>query len=189
MELQMLGQNRLSLLLSGARSGDRTAQEDLFGLLYRDAKNLAHDALAKERSGHTLQTTALVHEVFLRLVGQVQLDWDDEGQFRAIVSQLLRRILVDHARSRHAAKRGGHVERVSLGDPELSGLDDEGLIELDDALSVLGRLNERQAQVAEQKLFGGLTGSEIARCLGVSERTVKADWRFAKQWLRTKLAP
>lgn len=159
-----------------------------FELLYDELRRLAAALLGRERAGHTLQPTALVHEAYARLVDQRRADWSGRAHFLGIAGQAMRRVLVDHARQRVAAKRGGKQERVTLS--AVPGVDATGfeLIELDDALNKLAAESERAARVAELKVFAGLTGEEIAEALGVSRRTVSGDWTVARAWLARELA-
>ncbi len=159
-----------------------------FELLYSELRELAEALLRRERAGHTLQPTALVHEAYGRLAGQDRFDWEDRSHFLGIAAQAMRRVLVDHARHRHAAKRGGKRERITLS--ALPGVADRELemIELDDALTKLATESERAARVAEMKLFAGLKGDEIAEVLGVSRRTVNGDWAVARMWLAREFA-
>jgi RNA polymerase sigma factor (TIGR02999 family) len=160
----------------------------LFPLLYAELRRLARRYLGRERPGHTLQATALVHEVYLRLVPQVDATWEDRGKFVGIAAHVMRRILVEHARSRRRLKRGGDAERLPLEqdvaavDPDAERWDD-----LDRALDRLAALDPRQAKVVELRYFGGMTVEEAARVLGVSEKTVKRDWSVARAWLRREL--
>jgi RNA polymerase sigma factor (TIGR02999 family) len=175
------------LLLELTR-GDREATEQLFLLVYDDLRRLAHRALARERPDHTLGTTGVVHEAYLRLVDQTRVEWRDRAHFYAIASQAMRRILVDYARRHHRQKRGGGQRPVTLDDGAVS-LEErsENLIALDDALSRLAALNPRLSRVVECRFFGGLTEEEIAEATGVTVRTVKRDWAKARAWLYEEL--
>ena len=182
-------------LLVAWRSGDTDAAERLFGAVYEDLRRVARVKLRSERAGHTLDTTALVHEAYIRLVDQTRTDWTDRGQFFAIASRVMRRILVDHARRRRSAKRGGARVAVTLGAAELHESDtltlgDERagtLLAVDEALSRLAAREHRLARVVECRFFGGLTDAETAGVLGVTERTVQRDWAKAKDWLYQEL--
>ena len=155
--------------------------------LVREIHEVAAVALGKERIGHTLQPTALVNEAFMILLKQRQLNVEDRGEFLAAASNTIRRILVDHARRRNAAKRGGKLKRVAL-DVSIEGQTDElEVLSLHDALNELDGKSPRAAKVVEMKFFGGMTGEEIAMHLGVSLRTVNNDWSFAKAWLYREL--
>lgn len=173
---------RTTLLL---RSDESPAvRELLFPLVYEELRELAHRQLARERSGHTLQTTALVHEAYLRLVDDTQVDQRGRAYFFAAAGQAMRRVLVDHARRRAANKRKVEIAPVDLADIEV-GIDDFAaeILELDDALTRLAALNPRHAQVVECRFFAGMDVAETARALEVSERTVKSDWALARAWL------
>ncbi len=143
----------------------------------------------KERSGHTLQTTALIHEAYIKLVGQDQVQWQNRSHFFAIASQAMRRILVDHARTRHREKRGGAAEDLALDEALQIGIPQKSidLVALDEALQRLELLDPRQAKVVELRYFSGLTNDETADILGVSNATVRNDWNMAKAWLRRQL--
>ncbi|MBW7904485.1 MAG: sigma-70 family RNA polymerase sigma factor [Phycisphaerae bacterium] len=183
-------QGQVTQLLELARQGDDSAAARLMPLVYEELRNVARGLLAAERPGHTLQATALVHEAYLRLVSQSDTRWEGRVHFFAVAARMLRRILVDHARGRNADKRGGGAARLTLmdgverGEPGYEPLD---LLALDEAMDELERCDERQARVVELRFFAGLDVEETAQALGVSPRTVKDDWRFAKAWLRAQL--
>jgi RNA polymerase sigma factor (TIGR02999 family) len=187
--------SEVSLLLRQASHGDNTAFARLFPLVYDELKQLARTKLRFEREGHTLNTTALVHEAYLKLVGQTEVEWQSRSHFFAVASQAMRRILVDHARQRGAAKRGGSsvrvplemAEQVGVGESPFSHEEAEGLIALDAALERLGQFNPRGASVVEYRFFGGLPFREIGEVLGVSEVTARRAWTMAKTWLRREL--
>lgn len=160
----------------------------LFPLVYAELRRLAHRYLSRERSGHTLQATALVHEVYLRLVPQHHSLWADRARFVGIAAHVMREILVEHARARHRLKRGGERARVPLGDDMRSvDADADRWEDLDRALDRLAQMDPRQAQVVELRYFGGMTVEEAAQVLGVSPKTVKRDWTVARAWLRREL--
>ena len=171
-------------LLVAWRQGDATAVDRLFPLVYDELRRIAHRQLSRERSDHTLGTTALVHEAYLKLVDQSRAQWADRSQFFAIAARAMRRILVDYARQHLAGKRGGRRERVTL-DEEMLSLDDRAdlLLAVDEALDRLRDLDERATRVVECRFFGGFTEEETAAALGVTERTVRRDWVRAKAWL------
>jgi RNA polymerase sigma factor (TIGR02999 family) len=171
-------------LLVAWRGGDQAAFDRLFPLVYDDLRQMAHRHLARERGDHSLATTDLVHEAYLRLVDQRRVDWADRAHFFGVAAQAMRRILVDHARRHQAAKRGGKRERVTL-DEELAVADQRAdvLVALDEALTRLSAVDERLAKVVELRFFGGLTETETAEVLGVTDRTVRRDWVKAKGWL------
>jgi RNA polymerase sigma-70 factor, ECF subfamily len=165
--------------------GDRGALDQMLPLVYAELRRLAAHYLSRERAGHTLQPTALVHEAYLRLVDQRQADWRNRAQFLGLAAGMMRRILVNHARDRAAAKRGGDVERVSLSLVEApsGGSTDVDLVALEDALQGLAALDPRKGRVVELKFFGGLTIAEIAEVLQISGATVEREWSFARAWL------
>jgi RNA polymerase sigma factor (TIGR02999 family) len=184
-------------LLSAWRSGDARALDRLTPLVYEELRELAHRYMRRERSNHTLQATAVVHEAFVRLVG-MEVSWQDRGHFYAVAARLMRRILVDHAKARHRVKRGGPVTIVSvdvyqddneLNTPATSGEID--VLEIDEALERLAQQDERLANAVELHYFGGLTYQETAKALGVSEATVHRDLRLAKAWIlkQIRVAP
>ena len=178
----------ISSLLHAWCDGDRSALEKLMPLVYEELHRLAHHYLLMERRGHTMQTTVLVNEAFLRLVKSRQIEWQDRRHFFAISANLMRRILVDMARARGSRKRGGGVPQVSL-DPDLHLVSrrDPDLVRLDDALNMLSRFDPRKAKVVELRFFGGLSERETAEVLDVSVNTVKRDWGLAKVWLHCEL--
>lgn len=171
------------LLVDWSR-GDDEALERLMPLVVDELRHLARSHFRREPDGHTLQPTALVNEVYLRLTDQRQVQWDNRSQFFAFAATLMRRVLVDHAKARRTAKRGGHVRKVSL--QEVIGLaepEDVDLLALDDALSTLAEIDPRQSRIVELRFFAGLTHEEIAEVLEVSVSTVKREWRTARLWL------
>ena len=168
--------------------GDETALEKLTPLVYRQLHNIAQRYMAGERSGHTLQTTALVNEAYLRLVDCQKVNWQDRAHFFAVSAQLMRRILIDFARSRGYLKRGGAVAHISLEEaPSVCHEPDVNLVALDDALTALSAVDERKGKVVELKFFGGLNVEETAEVLHVSSDTVVRDWKLAKMWLLREL--
>ena len=176
------------------RGGDATAVERLAPLVYGELTRMAHGQLHREAPGHTLSTTDLVHEAYLRLVNQTRVDWAHRTHFYAVAAQAMRRVLVDHARRHHAARRGGGRQRLSLealdwADAAQLAAGDRAdvLVALDDALARLAPLDERQARVVELRFFGGLTAAEAAEVLGVTSRTVERDWVKARGWLYREL--
>ncbi|HTA68559.1 MAG TPA: sigma-70 family RNA polymerase sigma factor [Bryobacteraceae bacterium] len=165
--------------------------DTLMAAVYSELRQLAHHYLREERSGHTLQATALVHEVYLRLIPQQQANLEDRGRFIGIAAHLMRQVLVDYARGRQREKRGGKdQERVPLDDDVVTIHPSESSRweELDRALERLARLDPRQSQIVELRYFGGLTVEETAQALGISPKTVKRDWSVARAWLRRELA-
>lgn len=175
-------------LLVAWGSGDEAALERLIPLVYDELRRLAHRYMSRERHGHTLQTTALVNEAYLRLVNWREARWQNRAHFFAVSAQMMRRILVDFARDRQYLKRGGGALRVSLDEvanfTEGRGAD---LVALDEALTALAEVDRRKAQVVEMRFFGGLSVREVAEVLKVSEETVMRDWRLAKVWLLREL--
>lgn len=178
----------VTLILAQVRQGQAGASERLFPLVYDELRRLAAIYLQRERPDHTLQPTALVHEAFLRLVGEDEQRWENRAHFFAVSARAMRRILIDHARGRHAAKRGGQAKRVPLSDePGVVPDRDEYLMALDEALDRLAQLDERQARVVELRFFGGLTIEETAQVMGVSHATIERDWAMAKAWLHREV--
>ena len=180
----------LTTLLQAWSRGDVTARDQLFPMVYAELRRRAAGYLRREQRGHTLQPTALVHEAYIRLSGQ-NAGWKNRAQFFAVSSQIMRRILVDHARARRAAKRPGRPMLVTLVEEEAvaSGPRELDLIALDGALDQLAAADPRQAQMVELRFFGGLTHEEVASVLGVSLATVNREWRLAKAWLYQRVAP
>ena len=176
-------------LLREAQAGDRAALDELLPLVYRELRQLASRHLAGERPGHTLQPTALVHEVYLKLIDQHSVDWRNRAHFFGLAAEMMRRVLVNHAVGRRAQKRGAGATVVSLEEAESfpggRGLDVELL---DEALRRLAELDPAQARLVELRFFAGLSNEEAAEVLGVSESTVKREWRSAKAWLAAQLA-
>jgi RNA polymerase sigma factor (TIGR02999 family) len=176
-------------LLKAWTSGDEQALEKLTPLVYEQLHRVAQRYMAGERSSHTLQTTALVNEVYLQLVDCGQINWQDRAHFFAVSAQLMRRILIDFARSRGYQKRGGGVPHLSLEEaPSVCKEPDTNLVALDDALKALAAVDERKSKVVELKFFGGLSLDEAAEVLKVSVETVGRDWRLAKVWLLRELS-
>lgn len=181
---QSADQTRLTQLLAEWGDGDDSAQDKLFPLVYQELKRIARRHLRNETPGQTLQTTALVNEAYLRLVDQTRVSWQNRAHFYAIAAQIMRRILIDHARSRARLKRGGAVCKISLD--EAAAVSDEQadeLLALDEALQVLARIDARRSQVVELRFFGGLSNSEIAVVLKIAPNTVIRDWNMARAWL------
>ena len=172
-------------LLQAWASGDQTALDDLLPLVYDDLRRQARRFMRLQPARHTLQTTALVHEAYLRLVGQSAVKWNGRAHFFAVAAKAMRSILVDHARARSAAKRGGSTRAITLDDasgiaaPQAS----VDVLALDEALGRLGELDSRKSQLVELRYFGGLSLEETAKVLEVSVMTVRRDWRAAKAWL------
>ena len=176
-------------LLLAWGAGDETAFEQLVPLVHEELRRLAHREMGRERAGHTLQTTALVNEAYLRLIDVSRVQWQNRAHFFAMSARLMRRILVDHARSRQSQKRGGATRKVSLEDALIVSPErGSDLIALDDALKGLAAVDARKCQVVELRYFGGLSVEESAEALHVSPDTVLRDWRLAKAWLLRELS-
>jgi RNA polymerase sigma factor (TIGR02999 family) len=176
-------------LLNDWTNGDQDALNRLMPLVYDELHRLASRHLRHERTGHTLQTTALVHEAYLKLVDQKKANWQNRLQFFAAAAKVMRHILVDYARSRKAAKRGGDYCRLSLDEAVISAEeDDPDLLALDEALNELAALDPQQSRVVELRIFAGLTVDDTAEALGISPRTVKREWSMAKAWLHQQIA-
>jgi RNA polymerase sigma-70 factor (ECF subfamily) len=178
----------VSGLLRAWSCGDKAALDKLMPLVYDELRRLAHQYMRRERAGHTLQTTALVNEAYVRLVGANQVDWRDRAHFFAVSSSLMRRILIEFARARGRLKREGNAKRVSInGDRIASPQPPADLEIIDDVLNTLADFDTRKAKVVEMRFFGGLGTEEIAEVLKVSPDTVKRDWRLARVWLMKEL--
>jgi RNA polymerase sigma factor (TIGR02999 family) len=184
----MVSSPNLTALLGDWSRGDRTALSQLLPLVYDELRRVARRQLRRERADHTLQPTALVHETFLRLVDQRNVDYEDRAHFFGVAAQVMRRILVDHARRHNAAKRGDGVRNVSLDEAEDAEAPNElPILALDDALSRLEQVDADLARIVELRAFGGLTIEDAAHVLSVSPSTAKRDWRLAKAWLQREL--
>ena len=176
-------------LLRAWSAGDAEALEKLTPLVYRELHRAARRYMVGERSGHTLQTTALIHEVYMRLVDVRNIDFQNRAHFLAICAQLMRQILTDFARSRHYQKRGGGAKPLPLNEAlVVSSRPDRNLVELDEALKRLALFDERKSRVVELRFFGGLDVKETAKVLNVSSQTVMRDWRLARIWLLRELS-
>jgi RNA polymerase sigma factor (TIGR02999 family) len=178
----------VSQLLQRWNEGDQGALDQLTPLVYDELRRMARRYMKQQPAGHTLQTTALIHEAYLRLVGQKEKQWGNRAHFFAVAAQAMRHILVDYARARKMAKRGGGAHQVSLDEAlVISPEGGDDLVALNDALDALAKLDRRQSQVVELRFFGGLTEEEIGEVLKVSSRTVRSDWRVARSWLMREL--
>lgn len=176
--------SELTHLLLDWGKGDKDALDKLMPLVYDELRSLARRYLSRESAGHTLQTTALVNEAYLRLIDQSRVQWQNRAHFFAISAQMMRRILVDHARKQHYAKRGGGAVRLSLDDVAMLSKEKAAeLVALDEALEKLAEMDSRRSRVVELRFFGGLNNEEIASVLGISANTVMRDWNLAKAWL------
>ena len=180
---------QITQLLLDWRDGDQAALDRLMPLVYDELRRMASYYLRNERPGHTLQTGALVNEAYVRLVDHEQIAWQNRAHFFGVAAQAMRRILVDHARTRNYQKRGGAAQRVSLDQAaDVTGERAAELIALDEALKELARLDPRKSQVVELRYFGGLSMEETAEVLGISTATVSRDWETAKAWLLRELS-
>ncbi len=188
-EMATSGSQEITQLLVAWGNGDQAALETLMPLVYDELRRVAARHLRGQRPGHTLQTTALVNEAYLRLIDASQVHWQNRAHFFAVSAQLMRRILVDFARSRNYQKRGGGAQQISLDEAaEVAAGRSADVLALDEALTRLAALNLRQAQVVELRYFGGLSEEETAEALKVSLRTVQRDWNFARVWLHRELS-
>jgi len=177
-------------LLRAWNDGDQAALDRLAERVYAELRAMARRFMQRERQGHSLQTTALVHEVYLRLVDVTNVEWRQRAQFFGMAAQMMRRILVDAARAKRSHKRGSGAIHVNFDETAVLPREpDPAIIALDDALTRLAHIGERQARVVELRYFGGLTEEEIANVLDVSARTVRRDWDFARVWLAREIAP
>lgn len=176
-------------LLRAWAGGDRGALERLTPHVYRTLRRIAGHQMQNERAGHSMQATALVHEAYLELIDVTNVNWQHRAHFFAVSAQIMRHILLDRARRRIAAKRGGTAERINLDElPDLSGDRARELIALEDALNTLAQNDERKARVVELRFFGGLSVEETAEVLAISPETVMRDWKFARSWLHAELS-
>lgn len=182
--------SQITRLLDRLRDGHQQAQQDLLPLVYDELHRIAARYMGRERRDHTLQTTALVHEAYIRMVGRpADVDWQNRVHFFAMASTVMRRVLVDYARAKGSRKRGGDQHEVSLDEKHL--LDPnrmEQILTVDEALSRLQQWDARQSRIVEMRFFAGLTEKEIAEVLKISVRTVKRDWRMARAWLKAELS-
>jgi RNA polymerase sigma-70 factor (ECF subfamily) len=180
--------HEVTVLLRAWREGDEAALDALMPLVHDELRRIAGRCLYGERANHSVQATELVNEAFLRLVDVQHVDWQDRTHFLAMSARLMRRVLVDLARSRHADKRGGGAVRVTFDEAAIGGVaPDADVIRLDDALKALAALDDRKSRVVELRFFGGLTADETAATLEVSSKTVLRDWEFARAWLQREL--
>ena len=176
--------NEITERLIAWGAGDRAALDQILPIVYQELRRMAGNYLRQENPGHTLQPTALVHEAWLRLIDQARVDWRNRAQFFGVAAQMMRRILVDHAKAKHREKRGGEAVKLSLDETiNLSQERAADLLALDDAIGELTRVDERKSRVVELRYFGGFSVEETAQILGVSPETVMRDWKMAKAWL------
>ena len=180
----MFAHRDVTQLLQRWRNGDKAALDEMTPLVYEELRRLARSLLAAERPGHTLQPTALVHEAYMRLVDQRQVDWRNRAHFLGMAATMMRRILISYAEARHAAKREGYANAVTLEDAlGVFTTPSVDVLELNRSLDALSELDQRQGKVVELRYFGGLSVEETAECLGISPATVKREWGTARLWL------
>jgi len=180
--------NEITQQLIAWSKGDSAALDKLIPVVYQELRRMADRCLRGENAAHSLQPTALVHEAYLRLIDQSRVEWHNRAQFFGVAAQMMRRILTDHAKTKHREKRGGKARKLSLD--EIANYADQpaaGLVALDEALKILAEMDERKSRVVEMRYFGGLTVEETAQVLGVSDKTVIRDWNLAKAWLYQQL--
>ena len=181
-------QHEITQLLAEWSDGNQSALDELYPLVYEELHRLARRYMSRERKGHTLQTTALINEAYVRLVDQRNVHWANRSHFFAISAQIMRRILIDHARRHAYAKRGGGAQQVSLEEVAIVANEKSAeIIRLDEALTILAKMDPRRCHVVELRYFGGLSNEEIAGVLNVSENTVTRDWNLARAWLHQQL--
>ena len=184
----MVDRGRITGLLRELSNGRREALDALMPIVYEELRRIAHAQLRRERGGHTLSTTALVHEAFLKLLNMQQVEWLDRAHFFATSARVMRRILIDYARGKRREKRGGDRVQVPLDEAlDIPLVQADDLLDLDEALTRLETLNERFCRVVECRCFGGLSVEETAAVLGVSKATIKRDWAFSRAWLNREL--
>jgi len=182
------GKREITQWLVAWSQGDQTALEKLVPLVHRELHRLARFYMRGERAGHTLQTTALVNEAYLKLINTDGMSWHNRAQFYAVAAKMMRHILVDFARARGRLKRGGAVQKISLDKaPPIALEPTDELIAVHEALAALARLDQRQSEIVELRFFGGLTESEVAEVLKISRRTVTTEWNLARSWLLREL--
>jgi RNA polymerase sigma-70 factor, ECF subfamily len=185
----MAESHQITQLLIDWSKGNELALEQLFPLVYEELRRMARSYMRRQPSGHTFQTTELIHEAYIKLAKNDEKNWQNRAHFFGVAAQAMRHILVDYARSKHSKKRGGWQERVTLSEnAPVSAEHSEQIVELDNVLKQLATMDERKSRVVELKFFGGLNIEEIAEVLKISPETVKRDWRFARTWLLRELA-
>ena len=178
----------ISVILKDWSGGNRASADVLLALVYDELRKIASQYLRKERSGHTLQPTALVHEAYIKLIDISDINWQDRAHFFAVSANVMRHILVDHARARLSEKRGGSAQRIELDDAiSFSGKPDVDVLAVDEALTMLAEFDPQQSRIVELRFFGGLTIEETAHVVGISPATVKREWAMAKAWLHRSL--
>ena len=185
----MLSSLEITAMLKAWSKGELTQPDEVFPLLYDELRRQAHSYVRRERAGHTLQTTGLINETYIKLREQRNFEWENRDHFFAVCAILMRRILVDYAKSKHRAKRGGYAQHLTIDGLALADRRDTGvdILALDDALNRLALLDAPQARIVELRYFSGFTIQETAAVLGISDSTVKREWRVAKAWLRHEL--
>ena len=185
----MLSSLEITAMLRAWSKGELNQPDEVFPLVYDELRRQAHAYLRRERPGHTLQTTGLINETYIKLREQRNFEWESRAHFFAICAVLMRRILVDYAKSKHRVKRGGHAEHLTIDGLALEGgpRPDVDVLALDDALNRLAQFDPTQARIVELRYFSGFTIEETASVLGISDSTVKREWRVAKAWLRHEL--
>ena len=186
--MNALGPCDVTEILRQLVPGERAAAELLFSAVYGELRKMAAGLLRRERSDHTLQPTALVHEAFLKLVDQTRVDWRGRAHFLAVAAQAMRRILVDHARRHAASKRGGHRHRIALEELALEAKREEDVLIVEDVLLRLTQLDPHQAEMVELRFYGGLSVAETAEVQGVSKRAAEREWTMVRAWLRRELS-
>jgi RNA polymerase sigma factor (TIGR02999 family) len=188
-EMNRAASQEITQLLLAWGSGDKAALDALMPMVYDELRRLARCYMRRQNAGHTLQTTALVNEAYLRLIDSSRVRWQDRTHFFAISAQLMRRVLVDFARARNSRKRGGEQIQITLDEQIEAPFEKEtNLVALDEALQNLAKLSQRQSQIVELRYFGGLSEEEIAETLAISTRTVRRDWSLARAWLYRELS-
>lgn len=187
MTMTMTQRHDVTELLRDWCHGDAAVKEQLFALVYDALRKMARSHLRRERADHTLQPTALVHEAYLRLIDQTRVEWQNRAQFLGIASQMMRRILVDHARAKHAQRRGAGVPDVTFDDALEAVVGDESVLRIHEALEGLAKVDPQGARIVELRYFGGLTIEETAEVLNTSPSTVKREWTAARSWLFREL--
>lgn len=185
----MIDSNQITQLLLDWSKGNETALDELLPIVYGELRQMAKRQMRKQPAGHTLQTTELIHEAYLKLAGKDEQKWKNRAHFFGVAAKAMRHILVDYARSKSREKRGGRQDKVTLTENLNSSKErSEDIVALDDALKKLSEIEERKSQVVELKYFGGMTFDEVARVLNISKKTAQRDWRFARMWLLREIA-
>lgn len=180
---------QITLLLADWSNGNELALEQLMPLVYEELRRMAQGYMRRQPSGHTFQTTELIHEAFLKIAKQDEQNWQNRAHFFGVAAQAMRHILVDYARSKNSQKRGGMAEKITLEENLVASMNrSDEVVALDDALKQLAILDERKSRVVEMKFFGGLNIEEIAEVLKLSPETIKRDWKFARTWLLRELS-